>query len=177
MAAARRGDARCRLRTPLDGSVFLFGSSALKPGHMQSAITLHTMHTAPLCLQVYSGDGVSIKNTLPVPLSWTGLEYPRFQLEVGGRAGRGRVGGQAAGGRVGVAASALAADRRPTSPPASGPARPRCSVQTYSMLKIPQLTTRYSVQRDGLRRGVPSSLGCGRLGAAPVRQLAVLLGC
>jgi hypothetical protein len=144
------------------------------------------MHTVPLCLQVYSGDGVSIKNTLPVPLSWTGLEYPRFQLEVGGRAGRGRVGRQAAGGRagrrraggwVGVAASALAADRRPTSPPASGPARPRCSVQNYSMLKIPQLTTRYSVQRDGLRRGVPSSLGCGRLGAAPVRQLAVLLGC
>lgn len=37
--------------------------------------------------------------------------------------------------------------------------RPPSCLQAYANLRIPQLTTRYSVQRDGLHRGVPSTIG------------------
>lgn len=62
---------------------------------------------------VYTGDGFNLKQRVPIPSSWTGLQWPKFELEA------------------------------------------------YANLRIPQLTARYSVQRDGLRHGVPSTIGDG----------------
>ncbi|KAL4459124.1 hypothetical protein ABPG75_013989 [Micractinium tetrahymenae] len=62
---------------------------------------------------VYTGDGFNLKQRVPIPSRWTGLKWPKVELEA------------------------------------------------YANLRIPQLTARYSVQRDGLRRGVPSTIGDG----------------
>lgn len=62
---------------------------------------------------VYTGDGFNLKQRVPIPSRWTGLKWPRVEVEA------------------------------------------------YANLRIPQLTARYSVQRDGLRHGVPSTIGDG----------------
>lgn len=36
---------------------------------------------------------------------------------------------------------------------------PRFELETYATIKVPQLTTRYSLQRDGMRSGFPDSIG------------------
>ena len=67
---------------------------------------------------VYSGDGFSVKQRVPLPLGLLNLDYPKIDLE------------------------------------------------TFATVKIPQISSRYSVQNDGLTLGSPLPIGGAGAGAA-----------